>query len=441
MRVAIPVEVKIRDLRGAVWLGLNFLEQGHEVVIGETGALRRGIDLIEPDMFFRGGISNNSEVVEVCRDIQDAGGSVAVLDTEGGIAQSDARFKNLNTSQEMLEYTDVYFSWGQRQADIIMDTLDFSSENILLTGHPRFDLLHEELREVYRTELSELTQDITDYILVCTNFAGVNHATKETSEFDKQRVQFESELLNEYTTLVKRLATEFNDYEIVIRPHPAENLTTYHNRFLELKNVSVRREESVRPWILGASAMIHYSSTTGIESALIGTPHLSYQPIEDNTVETLPVTVSNVLTNYSDVQTTIRDYTRSKDKYDINPQQRERLKNRLYNTDGPLAAKRIVNWATENVISKDIDLSDRNVKLKHRGKRIGNKYLGAKITETVGSLFLGSDFSNTRRQVPGISRSKLSSEINLFSNNLIDIPSYCIQPISELPNTFIIEKC
>ena len=48
---AIPVETKVRELDGKLWLALNLVERGFRVAVGRLAALNSGLDLLKPDIY------------------------------------------------------------------------------------------------------------------------------------------------------------------------------------------------------------------------------------------------------------------------------------------------------------------------------------------------------------------------------------------------------
>ena len=68
----------------------------------------------------------------------------------------------------------------------------------------------------------------------------------------------------------------FNEFNIVLRPHPEEDRKIYEESFKKKKNISVIKEGSVIPWIMSSNLMIHHDCTTSIESAMLGKSSIAY---------------------------------------------------------------------------------------------------------------------------------------------------------------------
>jgi surface carbohydrate biosynthesis protein len=438
MRVAFPVEVKVRDLRSSVWLSLHLLEQGHEVVLGETASIREGLDIIEPDVYIRPGLSQNETKVRNTRIIQEAGGSVVVLQTEGAVFTSDQQYRDHQIQKNMLQYTDLHCAWGERQASMIRDVMDREEAEILTSGHPRFDLLADGLREVYREQAERYHQEYGNYILFNTNFAAVNHASHPASRFDSQKVSYQSDLLSEYTTAVQKLSSGL-DATIIVRAHPVEDLNTYRHILSDCPNVYILREGNVRPWILGADAVVHKSSTSGIESALLNTPVFSYRPVKNAKYDAdLPIVVSEEINSYNALSEALG--TRGDaESYSLTAGQEAQLRSYFHNVTEPVATSLIAKKIDSLQQSSSIVIDDLDPSFEQRIKRLGIRLFGTDFIESVGKHLLGNDKSNVRQKVPVISAADLQSEITALSSlSDLCVSSISIDKFPSLSNTYVL---
>jgi hypothetical protein len=79
--------------------------------------------------------------------------------------------------------------------------------------------------------------------------------------------------------MLNLVAESFPEYRVILRPHPAERLESWHDIEGRHKNLHVLFEGNVIPWLLGAEILIHNGCTTAIEAVLLGKPAVCYQPI------------------------------------------------------------------------------------------------------------------------------------------------------------------
>lgn len=440
MKVSVPVEVKSRDLRGMVWLSLRILERddNNKICIGETASIRDGLDIIKPDIYIQPGLSGIEQNIKSCEYITKAGGCVLVIETEGGVFTNDNYFRENLVHKKNLEMSNIYFSWGQKQAEIV-ERVGSGDTEVCISGHPRFDLLHKKLRGIYRDQAEQYQNKYGSYILVNTNFTAINRAGEYSTEYSADRIEYGEKILHEYTEMIENLHSDFTDYSIIIRPHPMEDLSYYRNRLSDLNDVHVLREGNVRPWMLGADTVVHKSSTSGIESALLETPVISYRPIKSEKYDAdLPIAVSDEQTDYEGLRQAIANYIDTRD-YSLNRSQRAELRKYFHDINNEYAADIITESVESITIDDPVNINSFNPPLKQRLKRLGIKYIGTSTTEKIGELILQSDFSNTRQKVPEITKQDLRTEIAIIRKHTnIDIPEPDITKEEKLSNTFLI---
>jgi hypothetical protein len=143
-------------------------------------------------------------------------------------------------------------------------------------------VLQEGLRGVYTYEANEIRSQFGRYVLFNTNFT-VNRANPETGDERAmadlhQKYKPQTKLIGEFLSVITTLSDRLSDRTIIIRPHPNENLNLYRKLFRTFDNVVINRKGDVRPWIIGADAVVHNSCTTGIAAGMLGTPVFAYTP-------------------------------------------------------------------------------------------------------------------------------------------------------------------
>lgn len=79
--------------------------------------------------------------------------------------------------------------------------------------------------------------------------------------------------------LAVKLSDKFKDWNIVIRPHPGEDIKIYEELCLNIDNIFVENKGPVSPWILASSVLIHNNCSTAIEANIGEIPVISYDPV------------------------------------------------------------------------------------------------------------------------------------------------------------------
>jgi len=225
------------------------------------------------------------------------------LDEEGAVHHGGPeQWKHIfayTLDPRILAADDKVCTWGDWQRDFYRgyEPAPACVENIQTTGHPRFDLYKEPYREYFAAGARALKERFGDYVLMNTNFSFVNKPRGSDNAFsarfgydpadpEKRYTQVKrwahlSQILSCFVKLAMRLSREFPELNVVIRPHPSEDVSFYNMIFAEVPNVHIVHEGSVGPWILGARCLIHDGCTTALEAHFAGTPILNYKPFVD----------------------------------------------------------------------------------------------------------------------------------------------------------------
>jgi surface carbohydrate biosynthesis protein len=345
--IALPIEGKVRELDGKLWLGLNFVDRGYDVTIGPSWELKYVLDTVDPDIYFTKDPGDGN--IEFLKELRNAGISVCGLAPEVGVNSSEFMFAE--NRQNSLEYMDMYFCWGETTATALRTYYnDQNRDKIKVTGNPRFDLVTEELRSVYSRGSEKLHGKYGNYLLMNTSF-GIGNPINREHRYAKIKESYsdrnlhkerlvESEILYSFVRLVFHLLSVEIVENIVIRPHPGEDHSTYQDIFESYDNVYVEHYGDVRPWILGSIGVIHYNCTTGVEAALLETPVLSYQEVTQQ-LDPKPLSqiASYEVTSTAEGVEWVKDCSKHDRKHTMNTEQKEQLRGYFPNIDQLAAPK------------------------------------------------------------------------------------------------------
>jgi surface carbohydrate biosynthesis protein len=439
MKIALPIETKVREFRGKLWLALNLVAKDHEVTIGNMASMNKGVDVIEPDIYFGDSAYYRPTREKLYRRIQNEGGKVVVLDTEGGVFKSDKEYEK-RLSPQILKYIDHFCAWGSRPAEIAAQTEQLSEKKIHITGNPRFDLLHSDLKGIYRPAAEGYQDRYGKYILINTNFTIANPFDEDILETtDTEKIQYQNELYRRFIEAIQYLSENLREYVLIVRPHPSEDHDRYRNEFQSYNSIKVRHDGDVRSWIYGATATLHNSCTTGIESALMGIPVLSYRPIRNHDYDLeLPNIVSKEVSNHADIPSLITNLNDNAE-FKLNNKQISTLKQYFYNIE-ERAALRIVS-----VIENDSNLTSSSMDFvggpppKQLIKRMSNYLFGVHTTEEILQSLSYQDYSYMRQKFSGLSAEEIQREIQnicIFT----EVPEISITHRRSLGDVFTLSK-
>ncbi len=297
-KIAIPIERKMRERDGKIWLSMNLAAEGHEVILGKRHHLYERIKEIQPDFILH--FKANKSSIDKFKKWKDMGIYIGVLETEGGVWDNQRQFINNRCVQEALDNVDIYFAWGNKQKNNIMKNRHIS--NIIVSGNPRFDLTREPMRNIYSGRAKNISSSFGEFVLFNGNFGLINHGVRShkkqkellkkrySDELVEKRLENEKELFGQFFEAVKYLAKE--GLNVVVRPHQTENINRYQDEFND-SNINIELSGDVREWIIASKAVVHNSCTTGIESVMLDVPTYSYQPVKIDSRPDLPNKISD----------------------------------------------------------------------------------------------------------------------------------------------------
>lgn len=292
MLCVFQVEILIRELDGVLYQALHLASRGLPTLLGDRMANEYVMHSRRPLILFD---SDQQEATNAT--VLTNNGIVLNLNSEGQGFVDDPPEMQRNFAR-VIDHATAICMWGQRQKDILDQLVPRErTGDILVTGHPSFDLLAPKFVPYYRN------RDIAgrhgeDYALINTSFGmfnhemGFEHYMRMLSRMDEwkvygspeHRAHLERRCRHQEKTalalieLARTLAHAHSKRHVIIRPHPAENSRFYSDRLGELPNVFVTKQGSAREWISSAGVVIHHDCTTGMEAMLLGKPVLQYEP-------------------------------------------------------------------------------------------------------------------------------------------------------------------
>lgn len=424
-RIYIPIETKVREFDGKLWLALNLAKEGHKVAIGEKSR-KLAADKLQPDVHLDVGTTYSDSYKEILSKISEMGCKIGVLDTEGGVFQSKDDYFNRLISEEILELVDILFAWGEVPARPIKEKTSYPAEQIYVTGNPRFDVLHPELRGIYSESAAALTDRFGEFILFNTNFSNANHfdqkkrkeiLEKRNIESTVEKMEYERKLIDRFLKTIDSLSETHPRHTIVIRPHPSENHEFYRKQFADDHSIVVEHSGDVRAWIYAADCVIHNSCTTGIEAAMLNKPVIAYEPdLEAASYQRppLPNAVSTSVRTEDELLDQVQIYISQSKPYEMSPSQISELHKYFANVE-ELAAPKIVEAISEldglenEKKSPDIPLN-RRLELWTKNQPI------APFIKKIQNISKKSSYSS--QKFPGLTIDEVRSRIRDFEDQV-----------------------
>lgn len=390
-RVALPVETKVRELNGKVWLAATLAKRGYKVALGELTNIKLNLDRIKPNIYIGDSAVHKPSRIELYSRLKNANVSVAVHDTEGGIIYSRDYYKG-RLSVDVLPYVDCFLAWGNESRSIFREVWPDERVALAPVGNPSFDLLSRRCRNFYAAEQVEIIEKFGRFVLVNTHFGFYNHFDREKyidPVMDKfpGLYEFKKELYYSFLDALHTLSLSMRDVNFVIRPHPSENFDSYKKEFKGTDNVFVEHERSVHPWILASKAVIHNGCTTGVETALLEKPAIAYRPVQNKTWDVfLPNYVSQEVFEVSELERVVDNYCSegASGRCELPLEKKEVLENILHTLDGR-TVDRIADTFDKLPIDEEIAIG-----------RLGKQSLKSNIISGVRKILPGRVIFNNK---------------------------------------------
>ena len=300
--VVIPIETTARELMPKLYLAIKLAERGFTTYFGLKSmvheiALRSG-RAIFLDKGYHPGVSEAQYA-----KLREAGCLVVDLDEENGVDFKDFHMLGVRMPDQLFGIVDHVLVWGRAQYEHLKaERPSFDPQRVSVTGHPRFDLLKPAFRGLYAEKVEQLKSRYGPFILLNTNTKYGNNINGRDFIIEHygsrvkglaERLVYDDRRLESNISLARRLAAE-TPFNVVLRPHPEEDIGVYREVFAEEPKVSPIYDDTPVYWLLAAELVIHNHSTTGLEAALLGKTPISFSPqaVDAGFIPWIPVACS-----------------------------------------------------------------------------------------------------------------------------------------------------
>jgi hypothetical protein len=304
------------------------------------------------------------------------------------------------------------------------------------------------MRGIYEHDVEKIRRLHGDFILVNTNFNQVNayypdmnlfkpaegpNMTPQLSrraigmgmsrEYAEGLTNLKQAIFEDFQRLVPALDQTLPDHTIVIRPHPAENQTVYHNIAKTCRRVRVTNEGNVVPWLIAAKALIHNGCTTGVEAFALGLPAISYRAsineYYDNAFHRLPNQLSHECFDLEQLQRTLENILTGQLAQANSDERKKVMENHLAAMSGPLACDRMVDvfeelFRTQQTAAAAPFISRLKSRIWANRRRIKKRFKGFKADMSHNKA------EYLRHRYPAVSKEDLQSRLAQFQEILGD---------------------
>tara|TARA_B110000027_G_scaffold102384_1_gene108323 strand:+ start:2046 stop:3419 length:1374 start_codon:yes stop_codon:yes gene_type:complete len=293
--VFLPIEITQREYVSKLLLALELIKKGMPVIIGHKGpVLKLALESKEPGIFFNkgtsaGGLEHTHELLK-----QKNFGFVAQDEEAGVIFDNFEDFYINRPALRAVNKLDLFFTWGEEEFSFLIEK--FGKNIVKNFGGLRSCFWGDLGKNFYQSNTDSLKKKYGNYILIASNLATYNSSLGKDEDYKKEikswgkffkpeahKKLFENEkkIFFQYKELVEFISKECNK-TVILRPHPSESMEAWQDTLKGIKNVFVKKEGDLLPWILASDFLIQNNCTSSIEASTVGIPVVTYaDEIED----------------------------------------------------------------------------------------------------------------------------------------------------------------
>ena len=427
MNIYFEVENYNREMESRILLGMDAASNGHQVYISDRTQILENAKKknLKPGVIFMKDINSQNYMQESLKLIKKQGFFIVATDEEAGIQFDNYEDFIKARSIRNFDNIDIYICWGLRDKNILKKIFKNNKTKFLALGSPRFDLCKIDLLK--KKKFKSLKEKISkNFILFASNISFtmgirkmpeyINNRVMEDKLDSEWREKYlfykwtnHTEMCFHFVRLIRKVAEEFPNRMIVIRPHPNETTSAWKQILINnYKNVHIIKSGTIADYIFNSDLLIHTGCTSGIESFLIKKKVISYVPttLKFSIDRNLSDELSIICKNEQEVIDVINNKT------ETNFKRNNDLKERVINYKSALSFKKI------NIILNKIE-KKKNFKSYSCDKVFKNQdylHLAIKKLKQIIKILLRIDKRNINEKFPPIEQKDISEKIEELKN-------------------------
>ena len=305
MNIYLSVEIALRELDSKLLLATLAAAKGHQVIISEQNIIKRGLrsGVLDPGIFHDKSLTPNNNKIALHQSLIRNGFKITSTDEEGCLIDHGYdMFARNRYSEQTISQSSAVFGWGKIDVETLKKFYPKYSSKIHKTGSPRADLW-----KLFFSDYWGVPKKVPEkpYLLVSSSME--TYMMKPFHEMvkfcesagyyqrDPQLLKYQIGCASEsyamtaaFIDAIKYIANKNNGYDIVLRPHPIENIEAWKISLKNIPSVHVIREGSITPWVNNAFAVMHNGCVTALEATFSGKPVVTYIPFKQEFARKLP---------------------------------------------------------------------------------------------------------------------------------------------------------
>ncbi len=288
VNVYLPVEQALREVYPKAFLAAFLVKRGYRVFVIP--------DYMLPNLNFPNGIvlGKNHIITKKWSENEKIEPSFILLEEEGAPAFGDDIHRKELIQARLIEgagdMANVVTTWGKWQTEAMRE---ISKIPVVCSGTPYIEICKPKYKLACIEVDNEITNGRSAYLLITTRFSYANglvapHAAMRrdslyffeaaTPSFWRKYFSTDMSMLGAFIRMIERVASNYPDLEIILRPHPVESCEFYKEIFKDFKNITVTNDGHVISWIRNAACILTNACTTSIQTEICEKPVINYLP-------------------------------------------------------------------------------------------------------------------------------------------------------------------
>lgn len=281
LNIFFPIEVVKREYHSKLVMSALLASKGFRVYIGHKGPVERIAGKANG-----GGVYFNKHPTALSKwknGLESKGVVFVSHDEESGVIYEKFReYYKRRLVLENIPYQKSHYCWGED--DYVFLSERFGEGVVKFTGSHRSCLWGKAGKKFYRSDIDNLKNKHGSFVLFVTNF-GVGNSylgEKGLARLSKRNKLGEDAkiLLKEKSHKDKRLMEFFRlcaievanntSLNVIIRPHPVENISYWRGVFKGHGKIFVENDLPLTPWLLASEAIVQNGCTSAVEAVASG---------------------------------------------------------------------------------------------------------------------------------------------------------------------------
>ena len=320
MNIYFPLETQQRELDARILFCINAAKLGHKAYFGHKSDVFPLIPKLEKGIFVHKSIQKRK--LDQINFLNSLGHFNCSIDEEALMIDDEEEYFNYRCSRDCLDSLDLFLAWGENHKRLISKKYPEFKNKIISAGNSRIDIL--KYKKNHKEFVSQLKKKYGKFILIVSKFARHNlkkrgwdtwlemklanapHLSKRSYLRIVDSTEFEKRNMELIMKTIIEIAKEYPNRNIIIRPHPAEDISTW-NDFASRSGYSnikvVFTSQSLNPWLLAAENVISSNCTSSLEALILGANSLNYIPYMKEHLEyELPKICSHTVRNFEQIK-------------------------------------------------------------------------------------------------------------------------------------------